>query len=254
MLRKSKSRPLGFFVLTSCAPSPKPPAAALATARELGSHFAEDPRLVSFSSENLACQRFLIGICGVPGSGKTTVARLVADELARVAPHLHPAIVSMDGWHYPRAVLDTFSDPAEAHRRRGAPFTFNSHAFASTLRELKTVPRTPVSVPTFDHAQKDPVVGGDAVPTEAGAIIVEGNYLCLKDHPDWSNDVESLLDDIVFLDVNIDKAMERVYSRHRSALGLSHDVAMGRLQSNDRPNALLVAESANHVSLRIACD
>jgi hypothetical protein len=32
----------------------------------------------------------------------------------------------MDGFHYYKSELDTMEHPAEAHRRRGAPFTYVS--------------------------------------------------------------------------------------------------------------------------------
>ena len=44
-------------------------------------------------------------------------------------------VVPMDGYHYYRKELDTFPDAAEAHRRRGAPFTFNANRFATELRQ-----------------------------------------------------------------------------------------------------------------------
>jgi len=46
-------------------------------------------------------------------------------------------IVPMDGYHYERKALDTFPDPQLAHQRRGAPFTFDAHRFATELRQGK---------------------------------------------------------------------------------------------------------------------
>ena len=40
------------------------------------------------------------------------------------------------GYHYTRAQLDQFSDPDEAHARRGAYWTFDGIAFVSKMQEL----------------------------------------------------------------------------------------------------------------------
>jgi hypothetical protein len=73
-----------------------------------------------------------IGICGVPGAGKTTFAGELAEKLNKAIP---TQALPMDGYHYARKVLDTFPNPDEAHRRRGAPFTFDSKRFAKELWE-----------------------------------------------------------------------------------------------------------------------
>ena len=69
---------------------------------------------------------YLIGIAGVPGSGKTTLCR----ELASRRPDA--IIVSMDGYHLPRSRLD-----AEGMRRRGAPHTFDAEAFQRDIAQLR---------------------------------------------------------------------------------------------------------------------
>lgn len=81
-----------------------------------------------------------IGLVGVPGAGKTTMANRVRHHLQ--AEHKLPtAVVSMDGYHYSRRELDRFPDPAEAHTRRGAPFTFDQHKFGAELELAKSVVR-----------------------------------------------------------------------------------------------------------------
>jgi pantothenate kinase len=57
--------------------------------------------------------------------------------------------VPMDGFHYYRKELT-----AEGHKRRGAPFTFNSAKFEKMLRKLKETHEG--SFPDFDHKEKDP--------------------------------------------------------------------------------------------------
>jgi pantothenate kinase len=200
---------------------------------------------------------------GVPGAGKTTVARLLVERLNadNAGDAADPrwggptsCLVSMDGWHLPRAALDKLPHPAAAHRRRGAPFTFDVAGFAHALRELRQPQPTDLVVPTFDHAVKDPVPEGDVVSADTRIVIVEGNYLCLRNHSDWRNDICDSLDEIVYLDVDMDVAMERVVERHHMQLGLTMGEARLRMEENDRPNALLIESSAVHATFRLACD
>ena len=78
----------------------------------------------------------VVGLAGAPGSGKSTAAaavcRLVNDALGPgVAVRL-----PMDGFHLRRSELEAFPDPAEAFRRRGAPWTFDAAAFVEAVRML----------------------------------------------------------------------------------------------------------------------
>ena len=61
----------------------------------------------------------------------------------------------MDGFHLYRSQLDAMSDPAEAHARRGAPWTFDAAAFVDCVRWVRG--GGDVLVPSFDHGVGDPV-------------------------------------------------------------------------------------------------
>jgi len=70
-------------------------------------------------------RRYVVGLAGCPGSGKTTTAAAVVArcnalaQSAGLAPDF-AALLPMDGFHLYRSQLDAMPDPAEAHRRRGA--------------------------------------------------------------------------------------------------------------------------------------
>lgn len=60
------------------------------------------------------------------------------------------------GAHHPRSL----SSPPQAHRRRGAPWTFDGAAFVEAVRRARG--GESLSVPLFDHAHGDPIpVRGD---------------------------------------------------------------------------------------------
>ncbi len=92
------------------------------------------------------------------------------------------AFVPMDGYHLTRAQLSALSDPATAHARRGAEFTFDGASFLELVRALR-LPSTQSSptiyAPSFDHAVKDPVADAIAILPAQRIVIFEGNYLVL---------------------------------------------------------------------------
>lgn len=75
-------------------------------------------------------ERILVGLCGVPGSGKSQLARQVVDKVNAVALHHNSledvaALISIDGWHLTRAQLNAMPNSQEAKDRRGVVWTFD---------------------------------------------------------------------------------------------------------------------------------
>jgi len=166
---------------------------------------------------------YLVGVAGVPGSGKTTLCR----EFAARRPDA--VIVSMDGYHLPRSRLD-----AEGLRRRGALHTFDRDAFRADLEQLRRTRRG--SFPGFDHAEKDPKPDAVQVTLDVPLVVVEGIYVLMRD---WNS--EPLFDLRVFLDCDLDEAVERLAIRHvRTGLASTLDEGRHRAISNDRVNSEVI--------------
>ena len=89
---------------------------------------------------------YLIGICGIPGSGKSYFASKLHKELPK------SLIIPMDGYHLYRKDLTE-----EGMKYRGAAFTFDLQKFANKIREIKQRNNFPAYFPSFDHAKKDPI-------------------------------------------------------------------------------------------------
>jgi pantothenate kinase len=163
---------------------------------------------------------YLVGIAGVPGSGKTTLCR----EIAARRPDA--MVVSMDGYHLPRSRLD-----AEGMRRRGALHTFDADAFYADMQRLRQT-RSGL-FPGFDHAEKDPKPGAVHVTADAHLVIVEGIYVLMRS---WC--AEPLFDLRVFLDCPLDVAVERLTIRHvETGLASTPEEGLHRAVTNDRVNA-----------------
>ncbi|KAK5126506.1 hypothetical protein LTR08_004758 [Meristemomyces frigidus] len=136
-------------------------------------------------------ERIIIALAGAPGSRKSTVtARLLAELNCRGVKDV--AVVPMDGFHYPKAVLATLLDPIRSLSRRGAPFTFDAAAFVRTVITLRAVrvtedddPTLAIWLPSFDHAVQDLVPGDICISSTVRVLIIEGNYT-LFSQPPWS--------------------------------------------------------------------
>ncbi|KAL8928365.1 MAG: hypothetical protein Q9172_000957 [Xanthocarpia lactea] len=194
-----------------------------------------------------ASQRFLVAVSGIPGSGsKTTLASQVARRLNQRHSEKSPgcalqsiaAFVPMDGYHLSRAQLSAMPDPANAHARRGAAFTFDDKAFLALVKKLRE-PLLPESktiyAPSFDHATKDPVENDIPIPTTARIVILEGNYVSLNKGL-WK-DAASLIDELWFVDVGLDVARRRLVRRHVEAgIASTAEDAHKRVTENDLVN------------------
>lgn len=165
-------------------------------------------------------EAYLVGLAGVPGSGKTSFCQAVCAQRPDIT------VVPMDGYHLPRSVLD-----AEGMRRRGSLPTFDGAGFVRDLTRLRT--ERGGRFPAFDHAEKDPRPNAISVPASAKIVIVEGIYVLMSS---WQ--AEPLFDLRVFLDVDLDEAVERLATRH-VVTGIADSPRDGRHRAitNDRVNA-----------------
>ncbi|XP_056170450.1 ATP-dependent kinase YFH7 isoform X3 [Syzygium oleosum] len=151
--------------------------------------------------------KYILGLAGPPGAGKSTLASEVVQRVnnlwsqkassldSLVEPMDVALVLPMDGFHLYRSELDAMEDPEEAHARRGAPWTFNPELLLTCLKNLRD--QGSVYAPSFDHGIGDP--------------IEDDIFVTLQ-----------------FVDVDIDKAMQRVLKRHIST-GKALDVARWRL-------------------------
>jgi pantothenate kinase len=137
---------------------------------------------------------YLVGIGGIPGAGKSTLAA----RLASLLPHA--IVLPLDGFHLYRKDLNE-----EGLFFRGAPHTFDFIRLREKVRELRARKGFPVLFPSFDHAAKDPVEEAIVVGAEVEHVIVEGIYL-------FGDEVglEDCWDLKLWVDCNLEEAMRRL--------------------------------------------
>ncbi|KAA1468339.1 P-loop containing nucleoside triphosphate hydrolase protein [Dentipellis sp. KUC8613] len=190
--------------------------------------------------------RLLVGISGIPASGKSTLAELVVAHTNTALaespdPDAHAILVGLDGWHLTRAQLDALPDPKLAHDRRGIHWTFDGPAYVSFVRALRAHPSssTPITAPSFDHALKDPTPHAVTVRPADRVVVIEGLYTFLA-IPPWG-EAAALLDERWFVELEVEKARSRLVRRHvLSGVAADLEEAVWRADENDMPNGKFV--------------
>lgn len=169
-------------------------------------------------------QRFVVGIAGPPGSGKSTLSA----ALHNVLPEGSAAVVPMDGFHFDDKVLERRGLQA----RKGAPETFDFAGFEILLKRLRAS-EPDVAIPVFDRSIELSRAAADIVGSDIKFILVEGNYLLLDEAP-WQR-LETLFDFTIFVDAPREELERRLVERWREH-GRSDDDARNWIDTNDMPN------------------
>jgi pantothenate kinase len=192
---------------------------------------------------NSPSTRLLIGLVGIPGAGKTTLAAQWATHLNAAHGAGTAVALGMDGFHLTKGQLAQFSDPVAAFARRGAPWTFDAAGFVAALQTVRRAAGVCAATwPGFEHVIGDPIADATTIPVVTRIVIVEGLYL-LHDADGWQ-DVRGHLDACWYLDTPLSVAMDRLAQRHMQAWGFTRQQAGERIATNDGLNARLVADSA----------
>ncbi len=181
-------------------------------------------------------KRFVFGLAGPPGCGKSTLA-------ARLAHAVGGVVVPMDGFHLDNAELDRLG----LRGVKGAPETFDADGFVRLVERLRHADG-PVAAPSFDRIADRTVEAAIVVAPGDRIVIVEGNYLLLEAAP-WG-DLRELFDLTGYLDVDPNTRMARLVARHVRH-GRSPDEAREFVLRSDETNAAIIARTRPRADLLI---
>jgi pantothenate kinase len=188
--------------------------------------------------------RFLLGITGPPGAGKSTLAHALAASVLDQKGRTAAVVAPLDGFHLSNETLDSLG----LLSLKGAPQTFDATAFVGYLRQLRHDPGATVLWPDFDRSAERTVPDAISIDASKRLVIAEGNYLLLE-QPPW-NEVRELLDQVWYLDVPANILRRRLIER-AVVYGRSEEVAVRHVDESDLRNAKLVARAKHLADLTV---
>jgi pantothenate kinase len=181
-------------------------------------------------------RRFLLGLAGEPGAGKSTVSAGLAAALGDDA-----VVVPFDGFHLASTLLDP-----ESRKRRGAIDTFDLVGFRLLVQRLRQADEPVVYAPAYVRAIEEPVAAAIAVPSSTRFVLVEGNYL-LADHPDLRA-AHALFDRVWYVESDDDARRRRLVDRH-IRFGKTATSALDWVQGSDETNARAIRATRGRADL-----
>jgi len=185
----------------------------------------------------------MVAIAGIPGSGKSTSAEILAGLLGRKC-----LCMPFDGYHMPMKQLEACRNAVDMIWRRGAPDTFDAEKLKLDLQRIRFGTEPKIPLPGFDHAKGDPELNQHTFFRQQHDIVItEGLYL-LHDDDGWS-DIKNCFDLTVFVDANVDTCMDRLKIRNQSIPGYTRDEILFRVDAVDSVNAETVARSKRRADL-----
>jgi pantothenate kinase len=187
--------------------------------------------------------RYLLGIVGPPGAGKSTVAAAIEDSANARRGSEFAAVAPLDGFHLPNEQLDELG----LRKVKGAPETFDVDGFARLLERVRHELDSTILWPGFNRATEATVPGAIAITVKTRLVVCEGNYLLL-DRPRWA-EVRPLLDETWYVDAPRFLLRERLLERARAA-GRTEEEAVWHVDENDLRNAELVEATKSAADLR----
>jgi len=208
---------------------------------QLANQQAALARIQGFLSDST--ERVLIGIIGKPGAGKSTLSKFLMSKL----PKEFVTVVPMDGYHLSNKVLKEL----KRADRKGAPDTFDVAGFASLVKRIRSEQTQNIYYPIFDRAIEESIAAQGVVTSSTKVVIIEGNYL-LHDAGGWE-EVKDLLDESWMVDVDDDKRISRLISRH-IAYGKEPEAAKAWAKGTDEANAQLIERGRTRADFVVRID
>lgn len=197
-------------------------------------------RLLSTYKKNKD-KRILLGITGVPGAGKSTLAELLMQNINTALNEERAIVIPMDGYHYHNDILiEKGLLPL-----KGIPQTFDAQRFVNLIQEIASEKMEKLYCPSYDRALHNPVEDSIVIENRHKIVIVEGNYLLFDTDP-WKK-LADLFTESWFIETPLTTTQERLIERHMRT-GRSLEEALSKISSTDAPNAELIMQTRHRAT------
>lgn len=177
--------------------------------------------------------RYLVGVVGYPGAGKSTFAAQLVEAINHLRGFEIAVVVPMDGYHYSNEELDRRG----LRPLKGIPDTFDAEGFVRLISELKACCDKSIYCPLFDRSIEASIENEIEVKGEHKIVVSEGNYFLLDREP-WKQ-LPDLFDEIWFINSSLEIILPRLLERHK-ACGRDEAGTRAKIESTDFPNAKLI--------------
>jgi pantothenate kinase len=183
--------------------------------------------------------RYVLGLAGPTGSGKSVTAALFEDFATQLTLPFRFVGVGIDAWHFTNAYLSAHTiEGAVMKSFKGRHDTYDVARLARGLRAFREGQE--MKFPAYSRLLHDPVEDAVEVPEGNVLLLLEGLWL-LHDSPQWS-EVRSLLDHSIFIEARKDKVRPAVIKRHVEG-GRTAEDASDYYDSVDASNFDLVMQT-----------
>jgi pantothenate kinase len=189
--------------------------------------------------------RFLLGITGPPGAGKSTLAAVVARRVSAEREPGFAAVLPMDGFHLSNSELDTLG----LRSVKGAPETFDVDRFVRLLERVRRDSASTLLWPGFERESERTMPDAIKIASATRLVVIEGNYLLL-DRSGW-REVRPLLDEVWYVDAPRDVLRERLLARALAG-GRTETESICKVDASDLRNADLVETTKSAADRRLS--
>ncbi len=210
-------------------------------------------REITEEATSAPSSRFIVGLAGPPGAGKSVTAAILAHAIEIIEPRLNVRVVPLDGFHLSNRALERrtteLADGSRVSLRsiKGHQRTFDVERVVEAVQQLRN--GDIVSLPVYSRVTHDPIENALRIDEQCRVVIVEGNYLYLKEGL-WS-ELHTLFDMKVFV-IACDEVLHRnLFERHIRG-GRTPAEATEQILTVDAPNIETVRSTADVADIVIS--
>jgi pantothenate kinase len=181
--------------------------------------------------------RFIVGIAGGPGSGKSAFAVRLKEIINSKAKSDLAQIFPMDGFHRKNIELERSGLTSV----KGAPETFDVEGYLLILNRIKL--GEDLKAPIYSRESHDVIDNALSIEPHHKIIITEGNYL-FYDAEGW-REIKDIIDLKIYIEAEKGACEKRLLERHMHG-GKTEAEALEKIKEVDMKNFDLIAQTMKY--------